>query len=131
MEQERFAPQRVIGRIKLTEPKCSWQQLGGESLGCKGEFDVIKKKPVGSFYVDLKLYTRQRGVRVMCRMHGVGSGATQHIICLLPGSERTKRTSSSFVTYAANPWRLGNQSREERRGEGKVTNVFKCKDHQL
>lgn len=52
---ESGAPQRAIGRIKLSEPKCSWQQSGRKSLGSgcekgKGEwrcmwprFDVIKK----------------------------------------------------------------------------------------
>lgn len=33
MEQERLDPQRVIKRIKLSEPKSSWQQLGRKGLG--------------------------------------------------------------------------------------------------
>lgn len=62
-------------------------------------------------------------------MHGSQCETAHHLLLL--GSEQTKRTCSSFVTYAANPRRVGNQSREERRGEGKVRNVFKCKDHKF
>lgn len=49
----------------------------------------------------------------------------------LLGTEQTRRTCSSFVTNAVNPWRVGNQSREERRGEEKVRNVSKCKEHKF
>lgn len=68
--------------------------------------------------------------RAGCMELGSGSFCeTPHHLLL--GTEQTKRTCSSFVTNAVNPWRVVNQSKEERRGEGKVRNVFKCKDHKF
>lgn len=137
MEQERLAPQRVIGRIKLTEPKCSWQQLGrkGPGSGCdKGRewprFGVIKK--TGVFLCAPKaIYKTERRICHVLDARVAMWNSTSFTVCLLLGSKQTKRTCSSFVTYAASPWRVGNQSREERRGEGKVRNVFKYKDHKF
>lgn len=109
MEQERFAPQRVIGRIKLTEPKCSWQQLGGESLGsgcdksrewrcmCPG-FDVIKKKTCGVFLRGPKaIYETERRT---CHVQDAWSwkrGHTAHY--LSPTWVRTDKKDIFLICY--------------------------------
>lgn len=113
---EAAAPPRGIRKIKLGEPECSVREVGsGIGVVCDLGSDAIKKINRGGL-------PGGSGGRVMMW------NSTSFTPRLLPGSKQTKRTSHAS---AVTPWRVRNQSREERRGEGKVRNALECKGHKF
>lgn len=91
------------------------------------------KKAAGSFYVHLKLYTRQRGAYAACQMPGHNVEHHLHCVFFL-GLEQPKKKKDMFVICyicGESAEGLGNRWMGTRRGEGKVRNVSKCKDHKF
>lgn len=138
MEQERPAPQRVIGKIKLTEPKCSWQQLGRKGLdsGCdKGSGGACDRKNCGFFLCGPKaIYKTERRI---CHVRDAwrwkrGHNVKQHIIySMSPAWVRTDKKDMFVICYIMQQIHRGFGISQGRSGEGKVRNVFKCKDHKF